>query len=555
MFHYGGVRHMKRLFPLICVLLCFSFFGCQKEKPKEEIYLVFTSDVHCGVEDNFTMASVKAYVDDLKEEHDNVLLLDTGDYIQGGTIGSLSKGAFIIDVMNETGYDYVTIGNHEFDYGMEVLSSRLGEMKMQPIVSNVIYTGSGTNVFEGVPEYVIVDFNGTKLGILGILTPESLTSSTPAHFMEDGQIVYNFYSGNHGNDLYDHIQELTDEMRSKGADYVIAMSHLGSTQETYPYDSISLIAHTSGIDAIMDGHSHSLIVEDMYPNKNGEDVLLSSVGTKLQEVGTLIIDKDGNMSFMHMLQYDKQDETVLNKIAQINGGLEQILSEKVGETAFDLSITDEEGIRMVRSRETGIGDLVADAFRLYDNADIGIVNGGGVRTSIPAGEITYGTLLNVHPFQNSYSLIKATGQELLDAMEYAYRGLEPIYKFDGNPVGEGGSFWCLSGMKVTIDTSIESPVVQDANGFFDHFEGDQRRVCDVYVLEDGEYVPIDPEKEYLVAGIDYVLLNNGDGNTLLNDCEVLVGTGVSDVEVLKSYVEKYGIDEKYAEPQGRIIVR
>ena len=547
---------MKKTIALFCILLLvLCLTACQKEKDKEEIYVVFTSDVHCGIEDNFTMASVKAYVDDLKAEHQNVLLVDTGDYVQGGTIGSLSKGAFIIDLMNDTGYDYVTFGNHEFDYGTDILHDRIEEMNFQPIVSNVRYSGNETNVFEDVPEYVIVDFNGTKIGLLGILTPESLTSSTPAHFMEDGQIVYNFYSGNDGNDLYDHIQALTDEIRKNGADYVIALTHLGSTQETYPYDSISLISHTSGINAVMDGHSHSLITEDIYPNKNGEDVLLSSVGTKLQEVGTLIIDSEGNMNFVHLLQYDKQDEAVLNKIKEINGSLETILSEEVGETAFELSISDEEGIRKVRARETGIGDMISDAFRFYDNADIGIVNGGGIRTSIPAGTITYGTLLSIQPFQNSYCMIKVTGQQLLDAMEYAYRSLESIYKFDGNPVGETGSFWCLSGMKVTIDTSIQSAVVQDENGFFDHFEGDQRRVQDVFVLENDEYVPIDPEKEYTVAGIDYVLTKNGDGNTLLNNCEVIVGSGLSDVEVLRSFFSNYSVEEKYAQPEGRIIVK
>ena len=548
---------MKKLYSVLCVLLLsLTLFGCQKEKPKEEIYLVFTSDVHCGLEDNFTMASVKAYVDDLKAEHNNVLLLDTGDYIQGGTSGSLSKGSYIIDVMNEVGYDYVTIGNHEFDYGMDVLSDRISEMKFQPIVSNVIYSGNKTNVFENMPEYQIIDFNGTKLGLLGILTPESLTTSTPSNFMEDGKIVYNFYSGENGNVFYNHIQTLVDQMRSEGVDYVVVMGHLGSVAENRPYDSISLIENTTGIDAVMDGHSHSLITEEVHQNKNGEDVLLSSVGTKLEEVGTLIIDAEGNMQFIHMVEYDRQDEAVLNKIAEINTKLDSILSEEISYVDFELSIYDDVGVRIVRTRETGIGDMVSDAFRLYEDADIAIVNGGGIRVTIPAGTIYYNTLLSVMPFQNSYSVIKATGQQLLDAMEYAFRDIQDIYKdADGKPVGETGSFFCLSGMKITIDTSVETPVVQNDDAFFDHFEGDQRRIKDVYVLEDGEYVPIDLDKEYTVAGINYVLLENGDGNTLFDECEVVTAAGATDVEVLRSFVEKYGIDEKYQEPEGRIIIK
>ena len=210
---------------------------------------------------------------------------------------------------------------------------------------------------------------------------------------------------------------------------------------------------------------------------------------------------------------------------------------------------------VVQGRETGIGDLMSDMFRLYEDCDIGIMNAGGIRTNIPAGEITYGTLLNVQPFQNSYTVVKVTGQQLLDAMEFAFRDVQPIYKFEGNAIGESGSFWCVSGMKLTIDPWIDSPVVQKENGFFDHFDGDQRRVQDVYVLEDGEYVPIDPDKEYTVASTNYVLLGNGDGNTLLDGAQIIVGNGISDVEVCISYIEKYGIDEKYAAPEGRITIK
>ena len=546
---------MKKAISLICAfMMCICLSGCvKKEKPKEEIYIVATGDVHCGVEANFTMASVKAYVDDLKAEHDNVILVDTGDYIQGGAMGSLSKGSYIIDIMNETGYDYVTFGNHEFDYGMDELRARIEQMNFQPIASNAIYKGNKTSVFDGVPEYVIRDFNGTKLGILGLLTPESFQSSTPANFKENDEYVYDFYGENNGQDLYDHVQSLVDQMREEGADYVVVLSHLG--YDTKICDSISLISHTSGIDAVMDGHAHALIPGDYYPNKNGEDVLMSSVGTQLQEVGTIIIEPDGKISCVHMVEYDRKDEGVLNKIAEINRELDTILSEPVGTADFELSIYDEEGIRITRTRETGIGNLMADALRLYDGYDIGVINAGGVRTGIPAGEITYGSLLDNQPFQNSYSVIRLTGQQFLDAAEYVYSNVEPIYKLDGKAVGESGAFWCLSGVKLTIDTSIKSPVVMDEIGQFDHFEGEERRVKDVYVLQNGEYVPIDPEKEYTLASTDYVVLQAGDGNTILNDCEVVVGASVSDVEVTKAFVEKYGVDEKYSKVEGRIIVK
>ena len=330
------------------------------------------------------------------------------------------------------------------------------------------------------------------------------------------------------------------------------MTHLGSLTIQAPYDSISLISHTEGIDAVLDGHSHSVIVDDRYPNKNGEDVVLSSVGTKLAEAGELILGKDGTISVLHIEEYGRQDEEILNKVAEANSVISDILSERVCDLDYDMLITDEEGIRITRSRETTVGDFFADALRFALESDIAIINSGGVRNSIMAGEVTYGNLYNVAPFQNTLALVKATGQQILDALEFGARFTERIYKLDGNAVGENGALLQVSGLKYTIDTSVESSVLLDENDMFVGFANDDRRVKDVMVLQDGEYVPIDKEKTYLLGGINYVLLNSGDGNTVLKDCEVIIENGITDVEALRNYLDAIG--GRYREIDGRIIV-
>lgn len=569
---------MKTLKVLLTYFLLAALFACQSvpssssenasEGPASEetdtegttvrdddIYIFFTSDVHCGVEDNLGYPALKALIDEVKQEHEYVRLVDCGDHLQGGTLGTLSKGKLIIDIMNAMDYDLATVGNHEFDYGMEELAKRMQEARFTTIASNVSYSGSKENIFADAPAYVIEDFGGTKVAFLGVLTPSSLTDSTPKFFMEGDEFVYDFYSGNNGQDLYDRIQQLVEEVRQQGADYVIVLSHLGSNTAAAPFDSISLISHTSGIDVVLDGHSHSQILGDPYPNKDGEDVLLSSVGTKLQAAGELIITVDGNIEILQINESEKKDETVQKVIDDANAQLEAILNEKICDLDYELTIADAEGIRMVRTRETTAGDFVADAYRYALSCEIALVNGGGVRSAIPAGEITVGSILNVNPFQNTLSVVRASGQEILDALEYGAAITEKLYAFDGNAVGENGAFLQVSGLKYTIDTSVTSAVEKDENGIFSGYSGEERRVKDVYVLQEGEYVPLDPEKTYTVGGTSYLLLDLGDGNAAFRNSEVVLKDGMMDVEALQAYLEAHdGFGDDYRETQGLITV-
>lgn len=545
---------MKKIFNvLLAVLLSAMLSSCAVQK--DDIYVFFTSDVHCGIEDNMGLSGVKALVDEAKKEHQFVSLVDCGDFLQGGAVGSLSKGKLVIEVMNEVGYDYAILGNHEFDYGMDTLKQGMSESNFEYIVSNIKYSGSKENVFENTKEYVIKDYGGTKVAFLGISTPYSITDSTPANFMEGNDYVYNFYTADEGNELYERVQSLVDEARKKGAKYVVAMAHLGSEPQYAPFDSISMISHTSGIDVVFDGHSHSVIVEDKYPNKNGEDVVLSSVGTKLASVGQLILGKDGTVTTLHIDEYNGKDEGVAAVIAKANTEVDNILSQKICDLDYDLMMYDEEGIRIGRSRETTVGDFVTDAYRHALNTDVAIVNGGGVRNNIMAGEVLYRNLFDVAPFQNNTGSLYATGQQIMDALEYGARYTEAIYKLDGNAVGEYGGFLQVSGLKYTIDTSVESAVTVDDNGMFAGFANDNRRVKDVLILQGEEYVPIDPEKTYTVGGISYMLFSGGDGNTIFMNCEKISDNEFVDIEVLRQYlIDNGGFKDDYRETQGRIII-
>ena len=547
---------MKRMFKLLLIgLMCVSITSCKiKKQLKDDIYIFYTSDVHCGIDENLTMSSLKALINDTKAEHPYVSLVDLGDYIQGGEYGALSKGEIIIKVMNKMGYDFVTFGNHEFDYGMEQLSKLISMMEFQPILANVRYTGNKENVFKDVPEYVIKDYDGTKVAFIGVDTPTCITSATPAFFKEDGEFVYDFYSGDDGLELAEKVQSVVDEVRKKGADYVVAMTHLGASDSNVPYDSISFIHNTNGIDVVLDGHAHLLIVEDKYPNKDGEDVILSSVGTKLQAAGELIIGKDGSLTTMHVDSYDKKDGEIDQVVEEAQSELDVILDQEIFTIDHTIWMSDEEGVRMSRNRETPAGNFVADAYGKIMDAQIGLANGGGVRAAIPEGTVTYQNLLDVNPFMNELVCIEATGQQIFDALEYNSSEVQRIYNLDGAPVGETGGFLSVSGLKYTIDTSIDSAVTVDENGLFAGYSSDARRVKDVYVLIDGEYEPLDLEKTYTVASNDYVILNNGNGLTAFDGCQI-VSRGVTDINALIEYAQSIDdYTDLYKDVEGRITV-
>ena len=536
---------------LIGVTMLFAQGAAEALEAQKDIVVLYTNDVHCAIDSNIGYAGLAKYKAEM--EKDNfVVLVDAGDAIQGDTIGTVSKGEYLVDIMNEVGYDFCVLGNHEFDYGTDVLASLLKKADAQYLNATIEYTGNGNNLLKDTVPYVIERFGFLDVAFIGVSTPESITKSTPRYFMEDGQFVYDFAAG---EDLYAAVQGYVDEVREKGADVVVVISHLGVEEGSEPNRATDLIANTTGIDALIDGHSHTTEPSMLVADKSGRKVLYTQTGTKLNNIGKLTISKDGSVKAELVAEAEK-DEAVTAFIEDIKAQYESLVNTVVAHTEVELSITDENGVRAVRNRETAIGDLCADAYRAVADTDIAFVNGGGIRATIKKGDITTANMISVHPYGNALCSCYATGAEILDALEHSVVNTAAIAASDGKAVGESGGFLQVSGIKFTIDTSIPSSVKKDDKGLFVAVEG-ERRVKDVFVEENGEWVPIDPEKTYTVACHNYLLQDMGDGYTMFTDNVYILDKVLIDNQVIINYICDFlggNVGTEYAEPQGRITV-
>ena len=518
----------------------------ETEVEHQPVVVLYTNDVHCGIEDAIGYAGLAAYEKAYEKLGYEVILVDNGDAIQGGPIGTLSKGEYIIDIMNAVGYDIATIGNHEFDYGMDVFMS-LREKAEFPYISANFCDLEGNPILD---PYVIKELGGWKVAFVGVSTPETFTKSTPTFFQdEEGNYIYSFCQGEDGANLYAAVQKAVDAARAEGAEIVVAMSHLGTDGSSVPYTSSDLIVNTTGINVVLDGHSHSVWEMELVQNAAGEDVILSSTGTKLNNVGSLVIEagEDQTPVLTTALHSESlfQDEEAEAFIATVKAQYEETLNQVVATTAVDLTTKDPAtGERAVRTAETNLGDLCADAYRVVLGADVAFVNGGGVRADIPAGDITYGQILSVHPFGNMACLMEVTGQQILDALEMSSRTLPD----------ECGGFLQVSGLSYEINAGVESSVVVDDAGSFVEVAG-ERRVQNVLVA--GE--PIDPEATYTLASHNYMLKSGGDGLNMFQGDVLLQDEVLIDNQVLINYiVDTLGgvVGEEYADPygQGRITI-
>ena len=540
--------HKGLLSALLSVSLSLALAGpaLAAEPGENDIVILHTNDVHCGIEDGLTYAGVSAYAKEMEAQYgaDRVTLVDAGDAVQGGPIGTLTQGEYLVDIMNQVGYDIFTPGNHEFDYQIPRLLELTELLDAQTISSNFVDLTTGESVFQ---PYTVLDYGGVQVGYVGITTPESFTKSTPAYFQdENGNYIYGFCEGNNGQDLYDNVQASVDAARADGADYVVAVAHLGIEETSAPWRSTDVIANTTGIDVMIDGHSHSTIDGQQVANEEGEMVLLNQTGTKLSAVGKIVIDPDtGDITAELVTDYAGRDADTQAFVDGINAEFADVLNQVVAHSDVSLTTVDPtSGERIIRNLETNLGDLCADAYRTVLEADVGLVNGGGIRADFPAGDVTYGQIINVHPYSNQATSVRATGQQLLDALEMGARN---------NP-GENGGFLQVSGMTYTIDTTIPSGVVTDDKGNFVRVDGEYR-VKDVTV--NGE--PLDMNKTYVVASHDYMLLDGGDGMVMFQGDEVVKDRVMPDNQVLIQYIRDSlggSVGADYADPygQGRITV-
>ncbi len=520
-------------------------------EPTGDTIVLFTNDVHCGIRDGWGYAGVADLKKSLEAEGNEVILVDAGDHVQGGPIGSLTQGEAIIDIMNFVGYDLATLGNHEFDYGMDQMFALVEQAEYPYVSANFVKVEGNEPVFDA---YKIFEANGKKIAFVGLSTPESITKSTPTYFMnEAGEYIYGFCQDDTGAGVYTAAQNAIDAAKAEGADYVIIVGHMGIDEQSQPWTAPEVIANVTGADAFIDGHSHS-VINTTVKDKEGNDVLHGQTGTKLANVGKLTIAADGTLTMELLPASEKvQDDPETDEyIKSIEDEFEALLNTVVAYTDHILTIKDPDtGARAVRNAETNLGDLCADAYRYMFDSDIAFVNGGGVRADIAEGDITFQQIINVHPFGNTAVLAEVTGQQILDALEMGARVCP----------GENGGFLQVAGMKYEIHTYVEPNCVVGSDkmwaGPVDP-EGEYR-VKNVQILnkETNEYEPLDLEKKYTLASHNYMLKDMGDGFAMFGpNITILEDSGKLDNQVLIDYIQSMPevdgkhVVEGYTDPKG-----
>ena len=521
----------------------------------EPVTILYTNDVHTYIDGDLGYSLVARY----RDTFDNVLLVDAGDHIQGTAYGSMDKGSSIVDLMNAAKYDAATLGNHEFDYGMEGALATIEKAEYPYLSCNFYHEENGEKGENVLDSYKVFEVGGQKIALVGVTTPESFTKSTPAYFQdENGNYIYGIAGGNDGSDLYDTVQEAIDEASAE-ADIVIGLGHLGVDPSSIPWTSEEVIANTTGFDAFIDGHSHTTLPMEVVLDEEENEVVLTQTGSYFGALGQMTISPEGEIT-TELLEADNvkarlydgimaqttdvADETA-DAVAEVeNAWITQVndeLGQVIGTTDEVLDNFDADGNRLVRSQETNSGDFAADAlYYLFDKTnvvdgypvDVAIMNGGGIRNEAITGEISYLTCKNMHTFGNVACMIEVTGQQLLDALEFGARG-----------VGTGeeiGGFLHIAGAKYTIDTSIESTATMDDKGVFTGVAGDYR-VKDVQILdrESGEYKPLDVNAKYNLAGYNYTLRDLGDGFSMFDGATNIIDYVMEDYMVLANYVQSF----------------
>ena len=545
---------MKKLISILLsavVAVCMTAFTAAAQEESKGVAILYTNDVHCGFSaDDSTLgiAELAAYKARLESENYEVILVDAGDFIQGETIGTLSDGGYPLDVMNKLGYDIAVPGNHEFDYGTDNFLSLTEKAEFQYLSCNFTDLESEEKPLDG---YRIIETDKYKIGFVGITTPDTITSSNPANFFDgNGEQIYGFCGGDEGENLYNAVQEAVYGAIADGADFLVAVGHLGEYDYEYKWSSESVIKNVSGISLFIDGHAHKVTPEKSCINEEGEETILTSTGSKLANIGTVIIE-GSNLTVSLMGKEDfvlTTDETsaeykayteATEFLADIEEQYNELAGTVVAKTDVELTINNPEtGERAVRNAETNMADLCADAYRIRTGADIGLINGGGVRSNIPAGDITYGGIIDVQPFGNSICVAEISGQQLLDALEMgAYYYPE-----------EHGSFMQVSGLTYEIHSYIPSSVTLDEDGNFTGVTGEYRVKN---VLVGGE--PLELSKTYTVASIDFLLISCGSGMTMFKDCSVTEKEIMLDNQAVIDYItEDLGgtVGGAYSDPAG-----
>lgn len=573
----------------------------------QDIVVLYTNDVHCGVDDNLGYAGLALYKKQMLKQTPYVTLVDAGDAIQGAPIGTLSEGGYPIDIMNKTGYDFAVPGNHEFDYGMERFLELSRQLKCGYFSCN--FTNLSTNGLVFDP-YKIITYGDTKVAYLGITTPESFTKSTPAYFQDAaGNYIYSFGEDESGQRLYSLVQAGVDAAREEGADYVILVGHLGENGVTQRWTSDEVIRNTNGIDACIDGHSHETVPGRSVPNKDGKNISITQTGTKLKHIGRLTIKPDGTIT-TELISQVLEDSGVLSYTVKKGDTLGKIAKRELGSFNRWPAVYQANRDRIKNPDLLSIGMNLAipgESFTAASGKPVDYATDQYIRGIQAQFQETLKTVLGYTEYELTVNdpetkerRIRNAETNLGDLAADAYRYvlgaeiglcngggirdniktgaityLDVLNVFPFGSMGcvveatgrqlvdalemaaknypfENGSFLQVSGLTYTIDSSVLSGVEVDEKGNFVQVNG-AYRVHDIMV--NGE--PIDLARTYTVASHNYLLKSGGDGMTMFKQSSVLKDEVMADVDLFSGYINKElggSIGADYSNPagQGRI---
>ena len=510
---------------------------------KSEVTILYTNDVHTYIDKQapeLTYAAIAALKQSYQDAGKKVLLVDAGDHVQGTAYGSMDQGASIIELMNAAGYDVATPGNHEFDYGMDRAKELMRDADFPYLSCNWVDLRTNLRV---LPEIKVFVRGGVRIAFVGITTPETFTKSTPAYFMNKAQTkyIYDILGGEDGQKLYSAVQKAVDKAKCL-ADVIIGLGHLGVDPSSSPWTSEEVIAHTTGFDAFIDGHSHTVMENKQVADASGRMVTLTQTGSYFANVGEMTIAPDGTISTRLVSTYDQEDPAVAAEQAAWVSSVDEMLGEKIAVADTKFYITDPAtGKRRIRSGETNLGDFVADGIYTYFNeveqlhCDIAIMNGGGIRSDEDAGYWTFKTCKQVSPFGNVSCLMSVTGKQIQDALEFAAR-------FAGAEGKENGGFLQVAGATYEIHTDIPNTVqTDDKNVWIGSATGTPRvQNVKIYDRANGTYVPLDENKTYALAGMNYTLRNLGDGFAMFDGAELIKDYVSEDYLVMSTYAMTFG---------------
>ena len=513
---------------------------------KSDVTILYTNDVHTYI-DKQSPKLTYAAIADLKQSYQNagkdVLLVDAGDHVQGTAYGSMDEGASIIKLMNAAGYDVATPGNHEFDYGMDRAKAIMKEADFPYLSCNWVDLRTTLRVLPSVKVFVR---GGRRIAFVGVTTPETFTKSTPAYFMDKAQrkYIYDIQGGEDGKKLYDAVQKAIDKAKLL-ADVVIGLGHLGVDPSSSPWTSEEVIAHTSGFDAFIDGHSHTVMENKQVQDASGKAVTLTQTGSYFANVGEMTIAADGTITTKLIPTHEGMDAGIAAMQTGWVNTVDDMLGEKIAVGDSDFYVSDPAtGKRRIRSAETNLGDFVADGIYTYFNeveklhCDVAIMNGGGIRADVPAGDWTFKTCKQVSPFGNVACLMSVTGKQIQDALEFAAR-------FAGEDGKENGGFLHVAGATYEIHTDIPNTVQTDEKNVWIGSATGTPRVQNVKIYDkaSGSYLPLDPGATYALAGMNYTLRNLGDGFAMFDGAELIKDYVSEDYLVMSTYAMIFdGVD-------------